>query len=87
MHEAMQHGNMYLATLIAQSGGGEPEKNSEFRNDLVQQLRLWKQPKNAWHFFSKENKDIYSILSGSVEVARYIFVCVCVCVVRILFFF
>ena len=94
MHAAMESGNIYLASLIAQSGGGELGDNSEwnnsdFRNDMVAQVRLWKQPNNAkqpktaWQFFSEENKHIYSILSGAVEVARYFFLCVRV--VRIFF--
>ncbi|EIN08184.1 hypothetical protein PUNSTDRAFT_102949 [Punctularia strigosozonata HHB-11173 SS5] len=59
---AMDGGNLHLASLIAQSGG-----DAEFRIDLQEQLRVWREQKVDVHMDEHVRK-LYALLAGIVEV-------------------
>jgi len=61
---AMDEKNMKLATLIAQGGG-----DSEFKEDLRDQLRIWREDRIDVHIDESIRK-VYALLAGIVDVVE-----------------
>jgi nuclear pore complex protein Nup98-Nup96 len=61
---AVDSNNVKLATLISQAGG-----DPEFRNDIHQQLALWREQKIDIHVDANVRK-IYALLAGIVDVVE-----------------
>lgn len=62
VESALEGGNVKMATLIAQSGG-----DYDFRDDMLAQLKLWKDQKVDAHM-SESVRKIYALLAGVVDV-------------------
>ncbi|KAK7462816.1 hypothetical protein VKT23_007395 [Stygiomarasmius scandens] len=58
---AMDGGNMKLATLISQAGG-----DFEFREDLREQLNIWREEKIDVHI-DEQIRKVYALLAGIVD--------------------